>query len=160
MRFRKLRIAFSATCLIACVLLISLWVRSYWWVDMLFSQGGNDEVGVESICGEISLIKFLSSNDAQVALPRRFSVGSVVVDDVDRARLPETFLGFGYSRWIKRWSSHGRELCIPHWFALAFLATFAVSPWIQCSNRFSLRTLLIATTLVAVVLGLIVWLSR
>jgi hypothetical protein len=30
MRFRKLRIAFSATCLIACVLLIVLWVRSYW----------------------------------------------------------------------------------------------------------------------------------
>ena len=29
MRFRKLRIAFSATCLIACVLLIVLWVRSY-----------------------------------------------------------------------------------------------------------------------------------
>jgi hypothetical protein len=29
MRFRKLRIAFSATCLVACVLLIVLWVRSY-----------------------------------------------------------------------------------------------------------------------------------
>src|SRR3990172_7220509 len=28
-----LRIAFSATCLIACVLLIALWVRSYWWWD-------------------------------------------------------------------------------------------------------------------------------
>src|SRR4051794_31716465 len=27
---RYLRIAFSATCLIACVLLIVLWVRSYW----------------------------------------------------------------------------------------------------------------------------------
>ena len=28
---RYLRIAFSATCLIACVLLIVLWVRSYWY---------------------------------------------------------------------------------------------------------------------------------
>src|SRR6266850_7721836 len=35
MRFRKLRIAFSATCLIACVLLIVLWVRSYWCVDVV-----------------------------------------------------------------------------------------------------------------------------
>src|SRR4051812_6024482 len=35
MRFRKLRIAFSATCLIACVLLIVLWVRSYWWVEQV-----------------------------------------------------------------------------------------------------------------------------
>ena len=33
MRFRKLRIAFSATCLIACVLLIALWVRSYCCFD-------------------------------------------------------------------------------------------------------------------------------
>src|SRR5438105_3321157 len=32
---RYLRISFSATCLIACVLLIALWVRSYWWVDEL-----------------------------------------------------------------------------------------------------------------------------
>src|SRR6476660_5145825 len=33
MRFRKLRIAFSATCIIACALLIVLWVRSYWRQD-------------------------------------------------------------------------------------------------------------------------------
>ena len=31
MRFRKLRIAWSVVCGIACVLLIVLWVRSYWW---------------------------------------------------------------------------------------------------------------------------------
>ena len=40
MRFRKLRIAFSATCLIACVLLIVLWVRSYWWVDAVYGNIG------------------------------------------------------------------------------------------------------------------------
>ena len=33
MRFRKLRIAWSVVCAIACVLLIALWVRSYWWMD-------------------------------------------------------------------------------------------------------------------------------
>ena len=33
---RYLRIAFSATCLIACVLLIALWVRSYWRDDGLY----------------------------------------------------------------------------------------------------------------------------
>ena len=30
MRFRLLRIAFSAMCLIACVLVVELLVRSYW----------------------------------------------------------------------------------------------------------------------------------
>src|ERR1043165_4216803 len=35
MRFRKLRITWSALCGIACVLLIALWVRSYWRVDLV-----------------------------------------------------------------------------------------------------------------------------
>src|SRR5687767_13219399 len=30
---RLLRIAWSISCLTACVLLIALWVRSYWWGD-------------------------------------------------------------------------------------------------------------------------------
>src|SRR4051812_31782842 len=38
MRFRKLRIAFSITCAIACVLLIGLWVRSYWQVYSLYEN--------------------------------------------------------------------------------------------------------------------------
>jgi hypothetical protein len=45
--------------------------------------------------------------------------------------------------------------------AMAFTlvsATPAALPWTRWSRRFTLRTLLIATTLVAVVLGLIVWL--
>ena len=36
MRFRKLRIAWSVVWGIACVLLIVLWVRSYWQVDILW----------------------------------------------------------------------------------------------------------------------------
>jgi hypothetical protein len=49
-------------------------------------------------------------------------------------------------------------LDVPHWFLV--LATIGLSalPWLRL--RFSLRTLLIATTLVAVVLGLVVWASR
>ena len=35
MRFRKLRIAWSVVWGIACVLLIVLWVRSYWWGEQL-----------------------------------------------------------------------------------------------------------------------------
>src|SRR6476620_2501344 len=49
MRFRKLRIAFSATCLIACVLLIVLWVRSYWWYESV-SWGVGATVQPFNIC--------------------------------------------------------------------------------------------------------------
>ena len=42
----------------------------------------------------------------------------------------------------------------PYWFAAFILGMIAELPWLHW--RFSLRTLLIATTLAAVVLGLIV----
>ena len=51
MRFRKLRIAFSATCLIACVLLIALWVRSYWRIDWLSHLSSNSYANVASARG-------------------------------------------------------------------------------------------------------------
>jgi hypothetical protein len=47
-------------------------------------------------------------------------------------------------------------LLAPHWFAALVFAALAAIPWISRSWRFSLRTLLIATTLVAVGLGVIV----
>jgi hypothetical protein len=46
----------------------------------------------------------------------------------------------------------------PHWLMIFLAVVAAPVPWLL-SNRFSLRTLLIATTLIAVVLGLIVWLA-
>ena len=49
-------------------------------------------------------------------------------------------------------------LAAPHWFFSLLTLIVAGAPWIRLSKRFTLRTLLIATTLVAVVLGLIVWL--
>ena len=33
MRYRKLRITWTVFCGIACVLLLALWARSYWWMD-------------------------------------------------------------------------------------------------------------------------------
>jgi hypothetical protein len=38
MRFRKLRIAWSVSCIVACVLLIAFWMRSYWRSDDLKGQ--------------------------------------------------------------------------------------------------------------------------
>jgi hypothetical protein len=51
------------------------------------------------------------------------------------------------------------RICGPHWFPVLLSAAFAAAPWFRRTWKFSLRTLLIATTLVAVVLGLIVWLG-
>jgi hypothetical protein len=47
---------------------------------------------------------------------------------------------------------------LPYWFVVLTFGSIAVVPWILW--RFSLRTLLIATTLIAAVLGLIIVWSR
>jgi hypothetical protein len=57
--------------------------------------------------------------------------------------------------WVFTFANDG--LILPYWLCSLITATIAGAPWI--SFRFSLRTLLIATTLIAVVLGLIVWLK-
>jgi hypothetical protein len=53
------------------------------------------------------------------------------------------------------------SLTIPDWLPVILCAAMAFVPWIrQLRWRFTLRTLLIGTTLVAVVLGTIVWAAR
>jgi hypothetical protein len=58
--------------------------------------------------------------------------------------------------YLKRFDEYSRVI-VPHLLVVLFGTAFAAAPWFPC--RFSLRTMLIATTLVAVVLGLGVWLA-
>jgi hypothetical protein len=61
------------------------------------------------------------------------------------------------------WSSVIHSIQLPHWLPLIVFFILSVCPWmfsLPWSKRFSLRTLLIATTLVAAVLGLIAWSMR
>jgi hypothetical protein len=56
---------------------------------------------------------------------------------------------------FERFATANSTSCrLPYWFACATAAICAAIPW--SVKRFSLRTLLIATTLIAAVLGLIV----
>ena len=147
--FRGLRIALSAVFGILCVLLIALWVRSYWRADRLESVSSGPDYfvlgsgrgliilggGPNSRVPPISALKYSSFPAAKVPTPTTF--------------------GFGYSEI----SAVGlRALYIPYWFGVLVAAASVAVPWIPW--RFSLRTLLIAMTLVAVGLGLIVALSR
>jgi hypothetical protein len=43
---------------------------------------------------------------------------------------------------------------VPYWFAVVTFGFVAAAPWVRWSKRFRLRALLMATTIVAVLLGL------
>jgi hypothetical protein len=63
---------------------------------------------------------------------------------------------YGYDGTIYHIWGNNTRLCMPHWVLAIAPATLAAVPWFRF--RFSLRTLLITTTLAAVGLGLMVWL--
>jgi hypothetical protein len=144
---RGLRIAWSVWWGILCVLLVVLWVRSYSMIDNLYCNApGCCRITGLSFEGSLMLIIRVGAdaNDGW-----RFSVnrlGGVA------GRLPE-----GFELEV---DDLGIVSGAPHWFAVVVTAVLATATSItQIKRSFSLRTLLIATTLIAVVLGVVVWSS-
>ena len=135
MRFRKLRIAWSLGWGIAAVLLIVLWVRSYWQVNTLNAMHGYEIVVKQ---GKLDIRERLK----HPILP---TVTEIVSNPwlLTRPTPPPPTIVVAAS--------------IPLLILVLMVSQFAAAPWIPWQKRFTLRTLLIATTLVAVVLGLIVW---
>jgi hypothetical protein len=163
MRFRKLRIAWSATCLIVCVLLIALWVRSYWWIDSAYVRvRGQREFYVGEFRGLLNLMTknlqgavgspaggdWITRHEPAVNTPLYLFGRS----DVGAAVFPKFFYNTS--------ADFGTNIGVPIWSALLMAASVAALPWIPWSVHFSLRTLLIATTLAALVLGAVVWAVR
>ena len=151
MRFRKLRIAWSVAWGVGCVLLIALWVRSYSWTDIV---GISTRSLLVTGPGEISIATAQPTYDGR-AKPGRFEAFPLKATD-NRSPPKRTWdLYAVYGR-----NTYNQITSVV--FSLAFLVLvsglLALTPWLRW--RFSLRTLLIATTLVAVMLGLIVAASR
>jgi hypothetical protein len=142
---KHLRIAVTALCLTACVLLVALWVRSYWRLDILEKQTGIVAVQISSVIGRIGVAHLD---------PRTYVIGksylSVAAGDAAEWRKGGDS-GFAYYDDVSM-----AALVVPHWLPALLSAALGVIPWISRSWRFSLRTLLIAMTLAAVGLGIIV----
>jgi hypothetical protein len=141
MRFRKLRIAWSVFWGLACVLLIVLWVRSYWWDDYEHGPLIGRQVDIQSYQGRMTLAVF-DPPDTEW----EFKVCKLYDTSVPPST-PVWF--FERLRSIRYWG-----IGFTHWFPTFVLAIIAALPWIRWSKRFSLRTLLIAPTLLAAALGL------
>jgi hypothetical protein len=154
MRFHKLRIAGLAACYLAGAFLIALWIRTFFVCDSFsgnFASGG--DFIVTSRTGAIG-VGFMQRPG--LAAPAGWNFRTVSPD------APPTFnysqlLGFAYAGPISSGKFAAR---VPYWFLI--LATTAMFRALSKGFvwRFSLRTLLIATTLTAAVLGLAVYVTR
>lgn len=165
-RFRKLRIAWSVTWGVAAVLLIVLWVRSYWRWDLVYLPDNR----MPQLAPTMFWITEASSHRGQLTLARGLLVFSniawkwtIAPEIEDSSVRPPTVMGFRYKETAAKTSRRPREyvFVVPYYFPFFLTSSLSLSPWIrQLRWRFTLRTMLIATTLVAVVLGLAVWASQ
>jgi len=152
-----LRIAVTVLSLTACVMLVALWKRSYWWTDGINGQLTSKYcLGVGSMPGCFGTLIY--SRSPRPSMPR-WTITTRPTDQwLASARHSGPFIP---SRiWGAFYCSGLSGFVLPYWFGLTFAVVIATAPWIRWSKRFSLRTLLIATTLVAAGLGLIVAFAR
>jgi hypothetical protein len=167
---RGLRIAMSAVCGILCVLLIVLWVRSCWRFDQIIHKTSATDyyVAVTSARGQAA---FGGANEPLLSTIYKrdwIHLGFAMkgVDNKSGSPIPVFAVDLPNSA-ILLWphfkspflfgQSTSFELGVPYWLLVVTAAAFGASPWLLL--RFSLRALLIVTTLIALMLGLLIWAS-
>lgn len=147
MKFKKTRIAFSVFFGILSLLLIGLWVRSYLRKDGLelplahsyFVECYSEKGGLSLVYGEGAVNLQLDT----FATPY-WSGGELI-----------NLAHFGYND-----KNRMLSLAFPHWFPIICLSVLAATPWVRWSQQFSLRSLFIAMTAIAVSLGFIAWAAQ
>jgi hypothetical protein len=159
MKHRKLRIAWSVAWGLLAVLLVVLWVRSYWWYDC--ARWRITQAKLIEVTSQLGKL-LISDGESPPPIERGYWGQSHKVDPSapqsrdHRGTLLYSGLGFKRIYW-----KDGAGIVVPYAFFVLVTMVALCAPWLMNWNRnFSLRTLLIAMTLVAVALGLIVWASR
>jgi hypothetical protein len=153
MKFRKLQVVWSVWWGVAAVLLCVLWMRSFHTNTHDIISGkitGTQSVAVLSEWGKVSLGVYNTQD---------YVTGPYQLFHADDG----SWAGGGtYGRFYFGTTANSAKVLLPHYFLMLVTGIAAALPWLvrRWRWRFSLRTLLIATTLVAVVLGLVVWASR
>jgi hypothetical protein len=157
---RLLNIA-SIACLVLCVLLMGLWVRSYyvwdtltfrWWLEHDFLiYGRTGEVAWSCPPPTLSTRLWESS-----PLSPHDSGGSIwTFSDLDFE--PKFLLSIGFAAVRTGTVS---VVMLPYWFLVLTSGSLGMITRARSAVRFNLRRLFIVTTFLAIVLGMIAWLDR
>ena len=151
MKYRNLRIAWSAVWGLVTVLLLVLWVWSYWRYGMIQCKSSNRAGSwgflVCSVNGRLGGW-FEFSSIAPRTWPS-WNAGSWSLEEAHEG--PATL------RDLTHFYFNARSFAIPYWFLFLAAGALSFPSAVSQLYRFSLRTLLITTTLIAIVLGRVVW---
>lgn len=163
-RFGKLRMTFSAVCGVLCLLLLALWVRSYWWTENVVGPSrGSFRLGVASANGWLT-VRYGNGKLGPKVFPKGTlqSTSAEAMEEVYKqmeASIKGTNATFSRPKvrfgWKDDWGFQ-----FPYWMPTALFGILAVAVGWKLPWQFSLRTLLIATTVVAAGLGALIWTLR
>jgi len=163
MKFRKLRITWSVAWGILCLLLIVLWLHSYWYRDVVFAQHPAwGDTSVASLQGKVSWLVTIYRQRPPRRKARYELRSQPIAEAIEEMKgivltLPE---GNSAASFTIVKSRDALGLVLPYW-SLAFGALLlVVAAWFRWSNRFSLRTLLIGMTVAAIGLGWVLYAAR
>ena len=165
MRLRKLRIALYIACGIACMLLIVLWVRSYVYSDGLAGPVSETKgLMVGSLAGAIQFrLDDRKWSDAGSFHWRKTTESVADLNEaLEALHQLQAKLGskqaFTRIDMTTRIGWDGDTLFLPYWLLVLVTGSLAGAVGMQRPYRFqfTLRTLLVGMTLVAIVLALIV----
>jgi hypothetical protein len=158
---KYLRIAVTALSLAACGMLIALWVRSYYGMDgRVFGWSYNRNLAVASLCGEVGIVYFPKMNYIGISPNKKLNweeFPHYPYSSVNNTAFPHFTRKQPPYRSDFRWVTSGDTwyVCVPYWFLTLSAVAMSAASWIRPSRRFSLRTLLIATAIVATVLWIV-----
>jgi hypothetical protein len=154
-------------------MLLVAWAVSYWRFDQLIvSASATNHVGLTSFQGRFV---FGWSDDPQLQIPfaQSWSRRGFRTENWDAALagpvafFPATITPnasaipwprFNHNPFVTAPGTNYREIVLPYWMIYLLTSAAAASPWLRW--RFSLRTLLISITLLALILGTIFTTTR
>jgi hypothetical protein len=159
MRRRLLNIA-SIVCFVMCVALMGMWVRSYYYwsnweiktnsglLQLGLDRGLISYTGLHPIASQADVIALLKD------IPQGITFVTAPVDPTTDAAFRATSRGFAFYR--QTW---GIDAYAPIWSLILVFAGISSLPLLPYARRFTLRSLFIAMTFLAMVLGMIAWLD-
>src|SRR5689334_21628724 len=125
MRFHKQRVAWSVVWGVACLLLIVLWVRSYWYWDDVRCQHSMLPYGVRIMSMRGGAYLTLKEYDASSGshMGERLTMGVFIIDRHGERVSNCWFYLFDYDK-----------AYVPYWIVTVLSSVLAAAPWIRWSK--------------------------
>ena len=151
---RLLRIGWLVICCVPCLLLITLWVRSYSWSDLLGARISKTPIELISAEGRLKITR---AKEMSAQYERRSS--SFKTDQSQAHALAHHIRGFNNVWGIGIVRSRNPAILLPYWLLVVIVGVVSLAASrIRWSAQFSMRAMLVTMTLVAIASLLITWL--